>query len=144
MKNAEDYYTNPYSSDGRRSNCIDCAKRTYYRYYHENRERLIAQTDEWRRNNLERVAANRRQWYRRKPEHMRKAVDDWRARYPLKAAAHFAVMYALKGVTFSGNLARSAERPRCKHITTTTRNRLMSNGSVPNTTENRIDRRQSY
>jgi ribosomal protein S27AE len=103
FKKPEEFYTNPSSKDGRRSHCIVCSKRWYYRYYEKNRESLCAKTEAWRVQNMDLINENRRKWYARNPQLMRKHVDDWRARYPLKAAAHFAVMYALKG----GHLQRS-------------------------------------
>lgn len=103
LKQPEQFYINPSSSDGRRSHCIICSKQTYYKFYAKNSDRLRAKTEAWRQENLGRVAAYRRDWYSRNPKHVRKSIDDWRARNPLKAAAHFAVMYALKG----GHIQRS-------------------------------------
>ena len=103
LKQPEQFYLNPSSNDGRRSYCIVCSKQYYCEFYTKNGVRLRAKTEAWRREHLDQAAQNRRNWYSRNPKLVRKAVDDWRARNPLKAAAHFAVMYALKG----GHIQRS-------------------------------------
>jgi hypothetical protein len=97
LKQPEEYYINPYSGDGRRSNCIPCAKQWYYDFYWKNHDRLCAKTENWRRLNLDKRAASLRKMVVRDPKYFVRAVEGWRCRYPLKAAAHQAVRYAVKG-----------------------------------------------
>lgn len=94
-KNRESYVRHKTRPDKRKGIDLTAQKTYRERWYHENKEKVAAQTKEWQANNADRVKelnrareakpetkARRRQWERDNPEKMAEKHRRWRHSHP--------------------------------------------------------------
>src|SRR4051794_6436093 len=94
----DEFYRASASRDGRRGECIPCAKEIRRRHYLENRERYIERSNEWQSANADRHRAYQAE-YRQRPERKRLMRDAYyRRTFGLSADDVDALIEAQGGV----------------------------------------------
>lgn len=113
-----DFYKATGAKDGRRGECIPCARVIRRRQYEQTKDEAIARVQRWREQNPERFRAYQAE-YRSRPENKRKMRDlYYRRRFGISADDVDDLLALQGGGAPSAGPGRSGRR-RCTSTTTT-------------------------
>ncbi len=104
-----EFYSDPRSSDGLRSECKSCTLNRTQKYKQDHKEEVAERDRRWRKANPDRVQASHLRSNGKRVEAARQAVRDWRAKYPERNTAHNKLARAVR----SGRIQRPSECVGC-------------------------------